>query len=348
MRSLALIVLSCVWLGLTLAQATTSEPTDTQATPSESSQESEAPDSSSSETSPTDETTQEVDESLLPTIEIKRKDRSIRVVNYAPDEEGGQSRLNIQSCQESDEELRTSTFYAPTPSFIRTYVNEAVLTSSIAFSLRPPNVRNEAGEIIEDGGEKAKLELVGGTLKINEDTLCPEEIERTETADVTLKEGRTTALGANFLYDNNTGIGNMKGPITLDRVAEGDSPALNATSDTMEVNVDDDKTFLEGNVKVNSEDRVSEATTLEYNEEDGIAILRGDRAKNIPAKSTKGSDVLQGYTIIYYLDTNDVVVQGDVQGDIEVDLEGGGTSEGSSETETTDPSGEPLTDNSNE
>jgi lipopolysaccharide export system protein LptA len=96
---------------------------------------------------------------------------------------------------------------------------------------------------------------------------------------------------------------------------------------------------------VTSEGRVSVATTLEYNEEEGIAILRGDRDKNIPAKSTKGSDVLQGYTIIYYLDTNDVVVQGDVQGDIEVDLEGEGTSEdtgedGSSE-ETTDTTNEP-------
>jgi lipopolysaccharide export system protein LptA len=351
MRSLLLPFLFCVSLALTLAQATTSEQADTEPTSQESSQEEPTvPDSSPSETPTTDattEATEEIDESLLPTIEIRRKDRSIRVVNYAPDEEGGQSRLNIRDCQENDEELRTSTFYAPAPSFIRTYVNDAVLTSPIAFSLRPPNVRNEAGEVIEDGGEKAKLELVGGTLEISEDTLCPEKIERTETADVTLKEGRTTVLGANFLYENNTGIGNMKGPITLDRVAEGDSPALNATSDTLEINVDDDKTFLEGNVKVNSEDRVSEATTLEYNEEDGIAILQGDRENNIPAKSTKGSDVLQGYTIIYYLDTNDVVVQGDVQGDIEVDL-GEGTSDGSSETDTTNSSSELPTGNTDE
>jgi lipopolysaccharide export system protein LptA len=339
MRSLLLIFLPCVFLGLTLAQGTTSEQAETQPVPTE--QESSPP-----ETPATDGATpspEEVDESLLPTIEIKRKDRNIRVVNYAPDEGGGQSRLNIRDCQENNEELRTSTFYAPEPSFIRTYVNEAVLTSSIAFSLRPPNVRNEAGEVIEDGGERAKLELVGGTLAINEETLCPEEVERSEAADVTLREGRTTVTGANFLYDNNTGIGNMKGPITLDRVAEGDSPALNATSDTMEVNVDDDKTFLEGNVKVTSEERVSEATTLEYNEEQGIAILRGDREKGIKAKSTKGSDVLEGYEVIYYLDANDVVVLGGVQGDVEVDLEEDGTAEDSSETDTTNqPDGTPT------
>jgi hypothetical protein len=262
----------------------------------------------------------------LPELTIRRKDRDIVVSQTAPNNEGGRTFLNVDNCDDKNKDFIVSTFFAPEPYLVETQVNEATLTSRIAASRQPPNVRNEAGDVIERGSDKTVLELYGGTLEFieergNEKRGCPTNIERTETADVTLREGRTTVTGANFLYDNNTGIGNMKGPITLDRVGEGDSPALNATSDTMEVNVDDDKTLLEGNVRVTSEDRVSEATTLEYNEEKGIAILRGDREKGIKAKSTKGSDVLEGYEVIYYLDANDVVVLGGVQGDVEVDLE---------------------------
>jgi lipopolysaccharide export system protein LptA len=274
----------------------------------------------------------------LPTLTIRRKDRDIIVSQKAPGNEGGKTFLNVDACDDDNKEAIFSTFFAPEPYLVETQVNEAILTSPVAASRQPPNVRDEEGNVVERGGDKAILELYGGTLDFieergNEQRGCPINIERSEQTNVTLKEGRTTVTGINFIYDNNTGIGNMKGPITLDRVAEGDSPALNATSDTMEVNVDDDKTFLEGNVKVTSEDRVSEAATLEYNEENGIAILRGDKERNIPAKSTKGSDVLQGDIIIYYLDTNDVVVQGSLQGDIEVDLE----DEGSSSTNETTP-----------
>ena len=346
---LAFLILLTV--GLLLAQNVSSESTqpgtteEATAEPTSESSDTETP----LEDTPEETTTQPTEEFVKPdkpigSMSIKRKDRTIVVSLYAPSEEGGEFRLNVPECEK---DLRLSTIYAPKPYIVETQVNEAVITSQIALSRRPPNVENAEGEIIERGSDKEKLELVGGTLKVDQETLCPEDIQRTETADVTLKEGRTTVLGANFLYDNNIGIGNMKGPITLDRVAEGDSPALNATSDTIEVNVDDDKTFLEGNVKVNSEDRVSEATTLEYNKEDGIAILQGDRDKNIPAKSTKGTDVLQGYTIIYYLDTNDVVVQGDVQGDIEVDLEGE-TSESSSEGTTDESTSETNTSTTDE
>jgi lipopolysaccharide export system protein LptA len=158
------------------------------------------------------------------------------------------------------------------------------------------------------------------------DLPCPEEIKTSDTP-ITLKEGRTTITGLNFLYNNANGIGTMKGPITLDRVAEGDSPALKASSDALETNVDEDKTFLTGNVRVESEDRISEAERLEYDEENSIAILTGN-----PAKSTKGEDVLTGTTIIYFLDSNDVVVE-NVEGEINVDL---GDSEATSSESGTD------------
>jgi lipopolysaccharide export system protein LptA len=299
----------------------------------------EQPASTKEQPASTDATTERVEfvkpDKPVGSMTIKRsQNRTIIVSLYAPSEEGGEFRLNVPECEK---DLRLSTIYAPKPYIVETQVNEAVITSQVALSRRPPNKENAEGKIIERGSDKEKLELVGGTLKVNQETLCPEDIKRSEQADVTLKQGRTTIKGLNFLYDNNKGIGNMKGPITLDRVVEGDSPALNATSDTMEVNVDDDKTFLEGNVKVTSEDRVSEAATLEYNEDDSIAILRGDSEKGILAKSTKGSDTLQGDVIIYYLDTNDVVVQGNLQGDIEVDLE---DSQASGQTDTSNTAGQ--------
>jgi lipopolysaccharide export system protein LptA len=309
-------------------QPATQQPAET--SPSSSSEETQpAPNQSSEQPTPApSETTENQKKLNLTKLTIKRKDRNIIVSQTASGAEGGKQFLNAKECDEKDRSLLSSTFFAPDPYLIETQVNEATLTSRIAASRQPPNKKDADGNTIEKGNDKAILELYGGTLEFpDERSGCPKNIKRSDQADVTLKQGRTTVTGLNFLYDNNKGIGNMKGPITLDRVAEGDSPALNATSDTMQINVDDNKTFLEGNVKVTSEDRVSEAATLEYNEDDGLAILRGDKEKGIPAKSTKGNDVTQGDIIIYYLDTNDVKILGNVQGEIEVDLEDGTTSD---------------------
>jgi lipopolysaccharide export system protein LptA len=359
MRLILMVFLSLLLMGLGVGQDTQQQTDQQQGSqeqlqntqPQENqTQEDQSQEASAQTTEGEAETPASTENLNLPTLTIKRKDRDIIVAQKAPGNKGGKTFLNVNECDDAKKDSIFSTFFAPEPYLVETQVNEATLTSRIAASKQPPNKKDDEGKVIEKGGDKAILELYGGTLEFveergNDKRGCPINIKRSDQTDVTLKQGRTTVKGVNFIYDNNKGIGNMKGPITLDRVAEGDSPALNATSDTMEVNVDDDKTFLEGNVKVNSEDRVSEATTLEYNEEDGIAILRGDREKNIPAKSTKGSDVLQGYVIIYYLDTNDVLVEGDVQGDIEVDLEGEGTS---GDASGNSPSDEPTTDTTNE
>jgi LptA/(LptD N-terminal domain) LPS transport protein len=354
MRLVLGIIFSLLLMGLGVSQDSqqqVSQPNQEQSgqeqshTPQENQEETQSEETANQPTQSETETPATTQNLNLPTLTIRRKDRDIIVKQTAPGNEGGKTFLNVNECDDKNTETISSTFFAPEPYLVETQVNEATLTSRIAASRQPPNVRNEAGDVIERGGDRAILELYGGTLEFieergNDQRGCPINIERSEQEDVTLKEGRTTVEGVNFIYNNNTGIGNMKGPITLDRIAEGDSPALNATSDTMEVNVDDDKTFLEGNVRVTSEDRVSEATTLEYNEEQGIAILRGDREEGIKAKSTKGSDVLEGYEVIYYLDANDVVVLGGVQGDVEVDLEDDGTAESPNET-TTDEANEP-------
>jgi lipopolysaccharide export system protein LptA len=251
------------------------------------------------------EASQEEPKKPLSGITIKRKDRTIKVLQYAPADKGAISRLSIPGCEK---DLKLNVFYAPESyPFVETLVNETIITSRIAIHRQPPK---EQG-----GGDKAKLELFGGTLTTDEETHCPDKVVRTEQTDVTLKQSRTTITGKTFNYDNYKGLGNMEGPVSLDRIAEGESPALTAKSDSLDFNVDTDQKILTGNVTIESQDRISEADKLEYDEKNSIAVLYGN-----PAKSTKGEDVLQGNVIVYYLDSNDVVLKGDIQGTVTVNL----------------------------
>ncbi len=289
-----------------------------------------SPEETITEETPTEEPAPEEEKKPLSGITIKRKDRTIKVFQYAPADKGAVSRLNIPDCEK---DLKYNVFFAPDPfPFVETLVNETTITSRIAIHRQPPK---EQG-----GGNKAKLELFGGSLEMNEETRCPENIKRSEEADVTLTQGRTTILGKTFIYDNDKGLGNMEGPVTLDRIAEGESPALKANSDKLEFNVDTDQKILTGNVKIESEDRVSEAERLEYDEKNSIAVLYGN-----PAKSTKGEDTLEGSIIIYYLDKNDVVIKGNIQGTVTVDLgDNAASSENAGDETTTDPPADPPSD----
>lgn len=300
MRHLALLAIVIVGLSLGQGSSSPDNPlTDNPAT--------DAPVNAQTTT----EAKPEPEKKPLGGITIKRKDRTIKVLQYAPADQGAITRLNIPECEK---DLRYNVFFAPDPfPLIETLVNETVITSRIAIHRQPPK---EQG-----GGDKAKLELFGGSLEMNEETRCPDNITRSDQADVTLTQGRTTIRGKTFNYDNDKGLGNMDGPVSLDRITEGDSPALKADSDKLEFNVDTDQKILTGNVKIESEDRVSEAERLEYDEENSIAVLYGN-----PAKSTKGEDTLEGNVIVYYLDKNDVVIKGNIQGSVTIDLGNGGSS----------------------
>ena len=107
----------------------------------------------------------------------------------------------------------------------------------------------------------------------------------------------------------------MTGPVALERTAEGASPALSVTAtDGLTINADENVSTFRGGVQTTSEGRSSSADTLEYNEEAGIAILRGS-----PARSQEGDDVVEGSVIEYDINSNDVVVKEKVRGTFEYD-----------------------------
>lgn len=235
----------------------------------------------------------------LPFFKLTREERVITVQQTATDAEGGLFVNNGQGCGE--EGTYFSTVYAPAPKVVEVTVNDTLITANIVLREQPSGNQDEA-----------TLNMVGGKLEFDFDTFCPADIQPNDTPSVTIYQDRTTIDGSRFLYDNSTGLGTLEGPVTLERIAKEDSPALTATSESLEFNVDEDVTTLIGNVQVVSEDRVSEAESLVYNEEAGIAILYGD-----PARSRMGEDVVEGSIIKYDLDSNDVVVTENVSATFE-------------------------------
>ena len=236
----------------------------------------------------------------LPSFELKRDDRPITVQQTATDAEGGISVTRGGSECRKNENL--SFYYAPNPKRIDTKVDNTRIRSSIVLRTQP----KEGGA---DAQDKAVLSFFGGSLGRNEETLCPQNLKREKSEKVTISEGRTTTEGTSLLYENSRGVGEMVGPVALERRASGDSPALTASSSRLSFNVDDDTQMLKGNVKVESDGRTSGAETLELDEEAGFAILRGN-----PAWSRNADGRVEGEEIAYDLDTNDVVVTSGVQG----------------------------------
>lgn len=250
----------------------------------------------------------------LPCLELRRDDQVTTVQQTARDSEGGIFGSRTFSPEDAcgalgvdrTENRTLTTFYAPAPRLVETRIDDTLITGNIVLRVQP-----------EGEQDQATLEIFGGTLEYDPATACPERIERSSAPEVTLSEGRTTVRGAHLLYDNASGDSVMTGQVSLERAAEGDSPALSASSDRLEFNADEDERVFTGNVSITSEDRVSEADTLVYDDESGVAVLTGD-----PASSRQGDEFVQGRTIIYYLDSNDIVVSNSVSGEVELELGG--------------------------
>lgn len=269
----------------------------------------------------------------LPTFELRRDDRPITVQQTALDAEGGIAITRGGSDCRADENI--SFFYAPDPKRIETTVNNTRIRSSVVLRSQP----KEGGAEAQDD---AVLDFFGGSLELNDETDCPRNVVRDPQQQVLIEEGRTTVSGAALLYDNATGVGDMQGPIVLERRAAGDSPALDASARHLSFNVDDDLQTLRGDVTVTSEGRTSEADVLELDEDAGFAILRGS-----PARSRNEEGEVVGEVIEYDLNSNDVVVRQGVEATFELDL-GAGDTDGTTPPDDVgddvedDPEGDPT------
>ncbi|ADI16048.1 hypothetical protein [Truepera radiovictrix] len=238
----------------------------------------------------------------LPSFELRRGDRTIVVQQTATDAEGGIAIPRGGNCRDG---FDLSFYYAPEPKLIETTVGELRISSRVVLREQPRSERTTEGG---DAQDEAVLDFFGGSLELNPETLCPDNLVRNPEDRVTLREGRTTVQGGALRYDNASGIGEMRGPIALERRAAGEAPALQASSNALLFNVDDELQTLRGGVRVEAEGRVSEADELELDEQAGVAVLRGS-----PARSRDAEGEVSGEVLVYDLESNDVVVRGSVR-----------------------------------
>jgi hypothetical protein len=237
---------------------------------------------------------------FLPSFELRREGRTVLVQQTARDDEGGIFASRPDGCREAG--ISLFTVYAPAPKRVESVMGDSMVLSNIVLRAQPRGNQNEA-----------VLEFIAGSLTFDDETLCPIAIERTSEPLVELKQGRTTARGVEARYDNLSGRLTMMGPVRLERTAEGEAEALSATAARLELDENSSVTVLSGGVRLVSGERESEADTVEYDEEAGRAVLRGD-----PARSRLGSDMVEGRVIEYDLDTNDVVVRQGVRASFEI------------------------------
>ncbi|HNQ98752.1 MAG TPA: LptA/OstA family protein [Trueperaceae bacterium] len=238
------------------------------------------------------------------TFTVKRDDAELVVTNRGLAADGARTIGNNRNCSEGE---RMTIVYAPAPGTVETRVEDATLTSRLAIITTPDGAEAEAGE--------ETLELSGDGVTFSRPG-CIDERSAAGTPSVRLVQGKTRVTGTSFFLDREADTGEMRGPIALERDAgEGEEP-LRATADAMEFAVGAQRATLTGNVSVVSEDRTTTGERLELDEEAGTAILTGN-----PARSVKGNDTLSGTRLLYYLDSNDVVVLGNVSGELDVDLQ---------------------------
>lgn len=238
------------------------------------------------------------------TFTLTRDDTELVVSNLALAADGARTIGNNRNCEEG--QLLTIV-YGPAPGHVETRVQDAVLTSTLAIIRAPVEA--------EEGSDDETLELRDAAVTFSR-AGCLEETEPVPQPRVTLVQGRTEVIGSRFFLDRQVDDGVMDGPIALSRTSEGDAEPLLAEADSMTFAVGQQRATLIGNVRVTSEERVTTGASLELDEEAGTAVLLGH-----PARSTKGEDVLEGSRLLYYLDSDDVVIIGNVAGDLEIDLD---------------------------
>jgi lipopolysaccharide export system protein LptA len=226
-----------------------------------------------------------------PTATLVRKDKTIIAIKYSAD---GDGLFVICSPKDEDKEKITKfVIYDVKPYLVHITIDKNIIKAPLAF------VRQK------DGGD-GELEAYNATANLLEadDAPCLPEIKpdpKPNTVFVT--QGKTQLTGSRLDYSQETGLAVIAGPITFERPQDS-GDVLRGNSEKITVNVDEEKTFLEGKVILKSKCRESSADRVEYDDKKNRAILEGK-----PARSTgaDGSEVV-GQRLEYNLETNDVIV----------------------------------------
>ncbi len=162
------------------------------------------------------------------------------------------------------------------------------------------------------------IEAGGGTARFLDEpppgatdrlSLCSVAVERQEQPGaVQVTQGQTRLTGQSLKYDESDGIARITGPISFQRAGSGEnaSNSLTGTAESIEVNVDSERTVLVGNVVLNSSGgRVSRAARVEYDDAANLARLIGTPEQ--PAVTTRGDERLQAAEILYDLGRDEAV-----------------------------------------
>lgn len=245
----------------------------------------------------------------FPRLTVERESGTIVIENRSPRSEGARSFPTLGRCEEG---VDVSYFYGPTGDGVVTRLDEeTTVRATWVLSRRPQERPDDEGP----AGEQDTVEWRDGEAVFAERPPCLEEFRPAEDPRVLLSQGRTEVAGSRLFLDQGADVAVMDGPVALERAPDGDAEALVATAETLRYDLETERSVLTGGVRVEQGGRVSEADELELDEAAGVAVLRGS-----PARSTEGQDVVEGRVLRYFLDTNDVVVEGGVRGTLEVDL----------------------------
>ncbi|MEX2536374.1 MAG: LptA/OstA family protein [Trueperaceae bacterium] len=241
-------------------------------------------------------------------LTVEREDATLVITNRGLSTAGARNLFNRRGCEEDG---LISVLYGPPDEVEMVIDGETTLRSSLVVIREP-----ESSEGAEEASNEQTIEMIDGQATFSDRPPCLESFSQAEEPLVLLEQGRTTVAATRFFLDRDIDVAQLDGPVELDRAPEGDSEALRATSESMTFDLNTQRSTLTGAVEVVSGDRVSRAETLELDEEAGLATLTGS-----PARSVQGQDEIEGETLLYYLDSNDVVVLGGVKGTLEVDLD---------------------------
>jgi lipopolysaccharide export system protein LptA len=232
-------------------------------------------------------------EPFTPKVIFERGDNLVIAKKYGPDDQGA-----MLICAPDENEITKTYFADIKPYFVHVFIDKNIIRAPLITATK------------ESRGD-GQLKAVNGIAKIIDPETC--EIELTldpKPNTVFVEQGKTKLSGSSLEYSQETGIGIIAGPITFERPQAGNA-VLRGSSEKIRVDVDNEKTFLEGNVKLDSKCRTSIADRVEYDDRENRAILFGNPAVS---KRLDGSDEIKADRLEYNLETNDVVLIGAIEG----------------------------------